>query len=381
MNRRGFIRKVVLASAATAYLGNEALRRSLGFGVESPVSSFFSPEHPVVPFSPPLLRFYFQTGEDVPGAQALQEMIKEKITGNRPRSVCELIKLGFEGANTIGLTGEEKCRVVLFSLAAVGQLNPDNAGKYYPVYIPDGRQEEPGWDKSVHVVLNAFLAYELLRLADAGEARKANEFLIGLKRAIWLVGRNNISLVEEYLGQDNRRSFPFSPSIGGLTQKEAGVASLLAEGSIAFEVFTTIFDKREFDPHYHERRAAYMAWLRLTFRDEEIDEFVRIALDREPENSIVHGLCDPGVNRDLVSDQVGIALGISLYRRRGEPDSSIAISEIPLDDHSQRFGYWEGPLDKEAELIGPPPKGYFGALGYNLAINPGGKIILSDEVT
>lgn len=386
---RGITRREFLTGAAVVagtIAVDEGHRRLTGFGLESPVLSYLAKDNPIFPFSPALMKYYFETANRVPGFSELKETIKERVIGNRPASVQELIEIGLEKANSQGVTGENGVRLALFALAAIGQTGwqGNDAKFYYPLYLPEGKRPEErrfalGWDKTVHLTSDAYFAYELLRLSNTGgirEARKADEFIIGLRRAIWLVGPDRISQIKECLRGDSKRNFPFNPSIQGLTSPEEAIADLLINGGVAFEAFTISERPEEvFDPRLRERTAMWMLLQKVTGHEEKIDEFIWKAL-KEPKESIVNGLGDTGINRDLVANQVGIALGISLYRQRNEPDLANSILEIPFDDYSKRFRPYEGGVDQWGESIGKPPKPYPPVSDYKIALNSEGKIEL-----
>lgn len=362
---------------------NEGMKGLTGLSLESLFYPLLLEDVPLAPFSPAFRELYFRTGCS-PEISSLKETIIGKIKRDRPASVQQLVELSLK-ATSPAISNEMRVRSALFALAAIGHLGPehDEARAFFPVYIPEGKPEEKnpkrpegalslcGLDKSIHFASAAFFAFEILRLKNKGiiGIREADEFIIGLERAIELIGPQRISQIKASLREDPKRSFPFSPEIFGLRPEEENLATLLIDGGIAFEVLTIAdYPEECLDPNLLFRRTRWIARQRLTLREENIDKLVLEAL-KNPKNDFVSGLNDSGVNADLAANLTGILLAIYLSRQVQKNTKELTIPSIPFDDHAARFGPWRGQVNSEGKLIAPLPQPYPQVSDYSLGLN------------
>lgn len=343
---------------------NELLKGTSGISPLDITYSWLRRDTPFIPLHPALMKEYFQSAQRVIGFPELEQTIMEKTNSSRPQSVQELLEIGLNSAHEQGFNGVDGVSMSLLTVTAIGQTNLEFTAHHFPLYLPEGRSLAIGWDKSRHLFSTSYWTFMLSWLNHTGElrkTRKADEFPTGLGWAFRLIGHKRIDKIKRELVKPHpKRNFPFSPSIKGLTPEEERVASLLTDGGIAFEVLSTIKEPTDYyhDPNFLKRQALWIATQRARGESgkNEINRFLIDAL-KNPDGRFYCGLRDPGVNRDLVANQAGIALGIALFRlaKAGVFDR---IPKIPLDDYTEKYGYWDTKINSEGEVIGDFPPTY-----------------------
>ncbi len=289
----------------------------------------------------------------------------------------------------------------LLSVAALGQVNPDNVAIYFPPFIPEGAREGYliiGQDKSIHLTSALHFALELLLASCSGDLRwerRANEFRTGGWLAINVFGQQRLSQIKTELMNNNKGNFPFCPEIFDIDESgkiqelkgiEKKVAELLTDLGIVFEAYTTPHDQADcYLDDLREQQALWIAEQRAkdllsliisnqSFGgEEEIDRLIGNALNH-PSEAFICGLGDIGAKRDFAANQAGIATAISLFRQ-AKAGIFEKIPTIPLDDYCQTVGFWSGELNEKGEVIGEPPPPYPLVSRYTMAVAPDGTIV------
>ena len=256
----------------------------------------------------------------------LRQEIKQKLLFSERKSpVSDLLKDSIKMASKYYPEPSEALRNSLFCLTEISFGNKE-AGGNFPPYIPSGREKDRGFDKTGHLLSAAFFAFELLRLANE-QPGLDNEFLKMTNLATSTVGQDNIELIKNSLCNGSAGEFPFCDDFSGLDETENQVAKKINDAGIAYEVFSTFFDNDQKSYINSALLHARMYLYRKVGYGEIITDFINEALS-ENNPDIYEGLCDSEVSRDLFANQVGVCLGISLFRQR---NSKKPIINIPLD--------------------------------------------------
>jgi hypothetical protein len=370
---------LVIASAF-GISANEVLKGTTGISPLDMAYSYLRRDHPYFPLHPAYMEEYFNSAERVIGFPELKANLIEKIGTNRPSSVKKLLEMGLESAHEQGFEGFEGLNMALLTVTTVAQADLEFTAHHYPLFLPEQRSLAIGWDKSRHLLSAAYWAFTLLWLNHTGglrDKRRADDFPIGLNLPFQLIGRERINQIKERLTQPHpQRNFPFSPEIKG-AGGEKWVVILITDGGIAFEILSTI-EKPE--RYYHDLNLLKRQVLKMICQREQYLKLIEDSL-AHPNKDFYCGLRDPGVGRDLFANQAGAGEGVALYRLAlaGIFDQ---IPEIPGDDYTEKYGYWDVKINNQGKVIGDFPPEYERIPdGYEMELTQNGVIRLNHPLS
>ena len=209
----------------------------------------------------------------------------------------------------------------------------------YPLFIPDGRIEEPGWDKAGHFFLYAFTAFEG---KYSLEYHRTEYFDIDWMSTTmnWIIGGGNIEAVETAYGANT--DVPYI-SVGDFAGYDAVLFNSLVTIGNAYELLTSLNHLpdtlmgdswignwiREHGSPEGNLRPKDLILLMLADRilngGRNINTLVETLLQqpRVPERN--EGLLDIGVYRDQVANRLGVQFGIQVY------NNPAVVPVIPYD--------------------------------------------------
>jgi RHS repeat-associated protein len=184
----------------------------------------------------------------------------------------------------------------------------------YPRFLAqEGRDQEPGWDKSGHFLVNALLAFEskytLKYPGTEGGYQEPYIYQVGdtADFLTYVIGSRNLQAIED----DYRRN----PDPGGgyvdasgLDFTDATIFNLLATLGNAYELLTSPGGSAGMG------MVARELWrLRTVGRGSEIDAFTDYWLQHPKDDNIIEGLADPGVYRDFRANRLGVHFGLKVF--------------------------------------------------------------------
>jgi RHS repeat-associated protein len=290
---------------------------------------------------------------NVPELWQLYTYTKDEIDSNRFSSgtlrdlyeytFSEARKLFDDSFECVHFPDLEYAHAALIVLAYI-PANHDEDGRTwdkYPLFMPDGRPHEPGWDKAGHFFLNAFTAFE----GKYSLEYTRNRELIDIARMGSLmggiIGWNNISAIEaDYLTNTDA---PYWGS-EGLTGDDAALFNSLITIGNGYELLTSLnhlpdsllgdskigslirdhgnTEKSNMQP---KDLIILMALDRICNGGRNIDILVETLLQQVRDPARNEGLLDSGVYRDQVANRLGVHFGIQVF------NNPAIIPAIPYD--------------------------------------------------
>lgn len=299
------------------------------------------------------LSLYCQQILNEPQSRIIVGQIKSEITARRPDSLRSLLALAY----TKALLAEtiDPFRLAVRSLGALSFLSPDKSARFFPVFIPDGRPQNPGVDKSIHFFVALMLSYELARMAEGREKIQKARFTLSACAIKALVGQDNLDFIRRSLSSDTRRNFPFPPAPLDLRPREQSQFDLLFESSLAYEALTISAPGEANTSNSRLTTGNAFSWLqyRLEGKPEQIRQEIEDAL-KNCLPSILCGLGDPSVTGDLWANYLGFLYGLAAARTVSRFGYLPEIPPIPFDDYSLLFGPWQGKVNSNGWTEKPP---------------------------
>jgi len=296
--------------------------------------------------------------DSVPELQSLYQEIKLSVDSGRfsLSTVRELYEYAFSEAKKqlddsfecIHSPALEYAHAALIVLAYIPANHHQDMPTWqkYPLFMPDGRPHEIGWDKTGHFFLYAFTAFEgkySSEYASNGERRAIAN--MG-KLMSGIIGSDNISAIETDYASNSDAPYWGSGALTG--DDEALFNSLITIGN-AYELLTSLnhlsddllgntqeanFIRSLGDPNGNlqpKDLITIMAADRLLNGGKNIDMLVETVLQQAKNPGRNEGLIDSGVYRDQVANRLGVHFGIQVYNDPAE------IPGIPYDVGTSGF--------------------------------------------
>jgi RHS repeat-associated protein len=237
----------------------------------------------------------------------------------------------------ISLPETEYAHAALTVLAYIPPADGES-WRLYPLFIPDGRALEPGWDKGGHFFLYAFTAFEGKYSATYTSNRELGDIEMMRSYVGTITGNNNLNAIEaDYQANAD------APYLSGsdLTGPDATIFNSLIHIGNAYELLTSLNHLpssvlghrfgtllRQISPSDNCNSMQLMILMladRVTNNGENINALVKALLAQPHTRDRNEGLMDSGVYRDQVANRLGIKFGLQVF------SSPSVIPEIPYD--------------------------------------------------
>jgi len=193
----------------------------------------------------------------------------------------------------------------------------------YPLFMPDDRINEPGWDKTGHFFVTAFLAFETRYIdAYAFKTPIPSDVLGAAAHLEAIVGTRSIEAIEQdyRLNQDPVAGYV---DTGGLSGFDSYIFDSLAVLGNVYELLTSLKHLRpetcratlpgiSTDCSPQSLLKLFM-WARGTGRGYLIDQLTDLLLAQAKQDLRNEGLLDSGIYRDFTANRLGARFGLALF--------------------------------------------------------------------
>jgi hypothetical protein len=189
-------------------------------------------------------------------------------------------------------------------------VRPKDLWALYPTFLPDGREEEPGWDKTGHFFNHAFLTFENLYMRDHGMSyqrslgnahavmKTLNNLMFLTPLPILIPGAHPIEVLNAYY-------ILFS---GPLHVSDITLWDVAMDPNVSLEDWQVYDMARDFGLLYE--------WVSTVYPlrpDQDIDYWILQQGHELSRDIIMQGLADPGLFNDLAANKLGAKFGITSY--------------------------------------------------------------------
>ncbi|RME58048.1 hypothetical protein D6779_07310, partial [Candidatus Parcubacteria bacterium] len=246
----------------------------------------------------------------------LKEQLPEFYSTVRDRARRLILKDGLCGVVDVELEATHLAIITIASVPAQEHnlpVRPKNLWRLYPTFLPDGRWEEPGWDKTGHFFNHAFLTFESLYMRErqmpyAQSFDNAHLMLTNVDKMINLTpvppgleaifGNHPIETLNTY----------YEVFSGPLYVSDITFLGAAVDSEFSLEDWHVYRLSRDFGLFYE--------WLSTVYPlrpGQDIDYWIIQQGHPINRDIITQGLFDPGLLNDLAANKLGAKFGIRAY--------------------------------------------------------------------